>query len=50
MAMNTEDVREWLCARKGCNQTVAIDEGGLTLVIVETGKYLEIGGTPEDEE
>ena len=50
MAMNTEDSREWLCARKGCNQTVAIDEGGLTIVIAETGEYLEIGGIPEGEE
>jgi len=50
MAERIEDVIFWLqeCCEAG--QTVAVDEGGLTLVIVETGEYLEIGGVPEDEE
>ena len=44
----------WL-ARISSQNFVAIDEGGLTLVALdpdgkETGDYLEIGGTPEEEE
>lgn len=48
MATSIRDLREWLKGRSG-DEEIAVDEGGLTLVIVgEEEDYLEVGGVPED--
>lgn len=54
MAVRVFYIRRWL---KTLHKTdlVAIDEGGLTLIAMdsggaETGAYFEIGGTPEDDD
>ena len=47
-----KDLKRWLATLTPGN-SVAIDEGGLTLVEIDgnqqTGSYYEIGGTPEPE-
>lgn len=49
MAMWRKDVKNWLNTLDW-NANIAIDEGGLALVVVgkETEEYLEIGGIPEE--
>jgi len=56
MAMNVEEVTGWLNKISDLNH-VAIDEGGLALVEVESkgadgeyNNYLEIGGVSEEED
>lgn len=46
MAMTAKKVKEWL-ATIDDEKMVAIDEGGLTLVVKGERSYLEIGGIPE---
>lgn len=52
--MRTTDVLKWL-SRQPDDAFVAIDDGGLTLVIVDaeglvTDQYCEIGGVETDDE
>lgn len=46
--MSVGEVLDWL-EDKDYHHSLAIDEGGLTLVVVDTGEYLELGGVPEEE-
>jgi hypothetical protein len=48
--MTVREVAAWLDSLDG-EQHVAVDEGGLTLVVVEDPDvYLEVGGLPDEEE
>jgi len=48
MAATVKQLRDWLSGRRGV-QEIAVDEGGLTLVVVgDESDYLEIGGVPDD--
>ena len=49
--MRTNEVRKWL-ESLGPDDLIAIDEGGLTLVVIgsEEEAYLEIGGVPLDDD
>lgn len=56
MAMTVKEITDWLNEMSDLNH-VAIDDGGLALVEIESRgpdgdyhNYLEIGGTPEDED
>lgn len=53
--MATEEVLEWVQTLVHSGTSIAIDDGGLTLIEInadgkETGCYLEIGGVPLKEE
>lgn len=45
MALPAKVVKAWLATVKD-DEDVAIDEGGLTLVVVGGDAYLEVGGDP----
>ena len=53
--MTVKEVTEWLDNISDDNH-IAVDEGGLTLVEVESFakgeyyNYIEVGGTPEDDD
>ncbi|MFA5378883.1 MAG: hypothetical protein WC455_24230 [Dehalococcoidia bacterium] len=47
MAMTVKDLVVWLVSNAELYHTVGIDEGGLTLTVVETGEYIEVGGFGE---
>ena len=47
MAIAIEDLKSWLNTLPKCG-TVAIDEGGLTIVCLEEkDAYIEVGGDPD---
>lgn len=52
MAVTIGELRMWLDELEedgvGRNNLVGVDDGGLSLVVVETGDYYEVGGVPED--
>ncbi len=48
--MTVKEVKDWLSVMPD-DSCVAVDEGGLTLVMVgNEGVYLEVGGVPEEDE
>ncbi len=48
--MTVKEVKDWLNVMPD-DSCVAVDEGGLTLVMVgNEGLYLEVGGVPDDLE
>lgn len=50
MAMTVKEIREWLNSL-AADELVAVDDGGLTLVVVGDERvYCEVGGIPEEEE
>lgn len=55
MAMKVEEIQKWLSQFEG-NEVIAIDDGGLTLVLVvdnyglKIQPMLEVGGLPDEEE
>jgi hypothetical protein len=49
MAIGVGELREWLKGRDEADE-VAIDDGGLALVIVGNDAYIEVGGMPDEEE
>jgi hypothetical protein len=49
MAMEAKEIKEWL-ATVADDKTIAIDEGGLTLVVKGERSFCEVGGIPLTEE
>lgn len=51
MAVAVAELKEWLSSLEDADR-VAIDDGGLTLVLIahQDEIYFEIGGVPESEE
>jgi|WetSurMetagenome_2_1015567.scaffolds.fasta_scaffold194501_3 hypothetical protein len=50
MSIEKQVLRRWIESISD-NQEIAIDDGGLTLIVVDNPKiYLEVGGIPEDTE
>ena len=48
--MEASEVQQWL-SNLDPDDLVAIDEGGLTLIVVgRPDQYIEIGGEPDDDE
>jgi len=47
MAMSGKEVKEWVAGLND-DDMVAVDDGGLCLVVKDTGSYCEIGGIPLD--
>lgn len=48
MATKVSELKEWLSAIVD-EKTIAVDEGGLTLVVKGERSYFEIGGIPDEE-
>lgn len=49
MAMEAKEIKEWL-ATVADDKMIAIDEGGLTLMVKGERSYIEVGGIPLDED
>ena len=48
MAMKKEELQAWLeSLPNGCE--IGVDDGGLTLQVVDHDAYCEVGGLPEEE-
>lgn len=49
MAMEAKEIKEWI-ATVADDKMIAIDEGGLTLVVQGERSFCEVGGIPLSEE
>lgn len=49
MAILASELKQW-AATLADDDAVAIDEGGMLLVVQSCDAYIEVGGIPEDEE
>lgn len=48
MAVGVAELRKWLNGQDEADE-VAIDDGGLALVIVGGDAYIEVGGMPDED-